>query len=247
MSIEKLRLTHQAEMGLFHQPPSPSPSCPFPVSILLTFTCSSWAVVALRASVRLSMYQCPFENGPHFPECRRRIELSPGASASFVVKLWSTLIAYGPGLPPILVWHLVVVVSVIRCLISGGDGADSPVVSRLWHVAHTHHAHSLHLIISVPYFLTFWHLSHFPAFSPRDTLHVVRSQTLHLPTDPKPGTLGGPSPGYPSMLSIPVPCTHCVLAEVPRGYLALILFKDFLPHLFSSALTTPVFHFFSMA
>ena len=41
LSRHLLMHSRQATMGLFHQPPSPSPSCSVPLSALLTFVCSS--------------------------------------------------------------------------------------------------------------------------------------------------------------------------------------------------------------
>ena len=51
-------------------------------------------------------------------------------------------------------------------------------------IASGHVGHSMR-----SFFLTFLHLSRFPAIPPRDTLHGARSQTLHLSIDPKSGCL----------------------------------------------------------
>ena len=74
-----VRLSHQATLGLFYQPPSPSPPCSFPLSILLTFAWSSWAVVVLTASAsaRISVLSTTSL------ECRRRVELSNWSFGQF--------------------------------------------------------------------------------------------------------------------------------------------------------------------
>ena len=96
----------------------------------------------------------------------------------------------------VCVWHLVVVVCVNRVPHLGRSRCD--LSSRLKVVARRTYPPRHHL---GAFFLTFLHLSHFPAFPPRDTLHGARSQNSHLSIDPKSRTLGRPSPGYPIVLS----------------------------------------------
>ena len=102
-----------------------------------------------------------------------------------------------------LVWHLVVVVSVIQDVLSREVAVRTLLSSQ---GCGSSRIFSMHTPCISPspclFFSHFLHLSHFPTFPPRDTLHGARSQTLHLSIDPKSGTLGGPSPGYPSVLSI---------------------------------------------
>ena len=79
MSIDMLRPTHQTTLGLFYQPPSPSPSCsehPSHVRLLLVGSCGV-------EGVRLGTDQCPFNDEPHFPEHHRSVELSTSSFGQF--------------------------------------------------------------------------------------------------------------------------------------------------------------------
>ena len=52
----------------------------------------------------------------------------------------------------------------------------SPLVQRLWQVAHILHAHTLRFTISVLLFHSFLHIAQSLAFPARDFLHAVRTQ-----------------------------------------------------------------------
>ena len=101
----------------------------------------------------------------------------------------------------VVVWHLVVVVSVIR--VSYLRMWRCSLSSRLKVVTRRPYPPCTPCISPYPCLFShiFLHLSNFPAFPPRDTLHGVKSHSLHLSIDPKSGTLGGPSPGHPTVLS----------------------------------------------
>ena len=116
---------------------------------------------------------------------------SPGNALRVVVMSWSGISVS---------WSLSA-----GCNISRGDGADSPLVSSLWHVAHVLQAYTLHFTISVPVFLSFLN---FPAFP---TLHAVRSHSLHLAMKPNQnrGLSAGLHPGIPTCHRIPT--SHCAL------------------------------------
>ena len=84
--------------------------------------------------------------------------------------------------------------------------------SRDCGTSHTFSWRTLCISPSLCLFSCHFHISHVPAVLARDTLLGVRSHSLHLSMNPKSGTLGGPSLGYPfvqlnSIVTLRIPCS----------------------------------------